>query len=63
VGPSANVDALLDYRFAALEIPQQRVVAAYSEVQTVTVREDIIFRRRFESRELSIGEAEVFEQA
>lgn len=47
------------HRFAVVEIPQQRAVAAYPELQTVAVREDIILGRGFDSLELSIGEAEV----
>lgn len=45
--------------FAVVEIPQQRAVVAYAELQTVTVCEDVILGRRFDSLELSIGEAEV----
>jgi len=42
-----------------VEIPQQRAAAAYPELQTVTIREDVILGRGFDSLELSIGEAEV----
>lgn len=59
VGPEADVDALFGHWFAVVEIPQQRAVAAYAELQTVTVCEDVILGRRFDSLELSIGEAEV----
>ena len=57
--PKADVDALLGYRFAVVEIPQQRAVAAYAELQTITVSEDVILGRGFDSLELSIGEVGV----
>jgi hypothetical protein len=43
-----------------VEVPQQRAVAAYAELQTVTVSKDVILERGFDSLELSIGEAEIF---
>lgn len=54
---------LFGHRFAVVEIPQQRAVAAYAELQTVTVSEDVILGRGFDSLELSIREAEVLGQA
>jgi hypothetical protein len=53
LGTEANVDALLGHRFAEVETPQQRAVAAYPELQTVTIREDVILGRGFDSLELS----------
>ncbi|MNI60454.1 hypothetical protein D3C73_1156710 [compost metagenome] len=54
VGAQAHVDAVLGHRFTVIEIPQQRAVAAYTELQTVTVGEDVILGRGFDSLELSI---------
>ena len=59
VGPQAHVDAVLGHRLAVVEIPQQRVVAAYPELQTATVCEDVILGRGFDSLGLPIGEAEI----
>lgn len=42
-----EVDVLLGHRFAIVETPRRRAIAAYADLQTVPVCEDIILGPRF----------------
>jgi hypothetical protein len=51
------IDTIFDYRLAVVEIPQHRAVAPDSELEAVTIAEDVILVFCLDCLELAVGKA------